>query len=842
MAWLTNFLQPTQSFLVAFDIASSSQNYLNPNGLQRDRQGLFQAIDQTRLVRRCVAFDAVGGQFLGDEYRLAFPVNGNHGAISATEVVEFVDEVFSTLESAASASIGYAPVVRAIMAKGSVEARELGGFGYLMGGVPFETLSKLSKAVGNQVNILVSDENLRPMLESETIAGLDLYVKRYSSRRIPQPFSGSPHNNNCTDHFVISVTNAKHHSDDGLIQIARYVLNSLSSTISGLKVMVGPTSIVFAIPEAQFNQSRTLLSEIQQCAINYGQSIAAAIGSGLGRVIPGSRWTTGSFESGTAIEMCRITSELAPGTLAIPDRESVIELLAPLSRSLTEQVRIQGKRDEVFDALVSDSYFGNPAGRTAHSVGTINALSVDATSTQAPVVPTSPRSSHQTPSNSLRPNFLQPVLGNADIQEFQGAQKASPKTSSIGSVPTEVNNHHSMHITLGRFSGEDWKRLEELLQRTVLEKSSRETLLIKVFGNRIEVGAVANLLQIPSVQDFFQQLIHTIQKAGDDGIFRRYLESLQGYVLNQSDLDWLKSRLEPDEPPPVEPDTFGVVLEALVSLLQSDKALLDALLAATKELGKEYFQTPPANAGDLVLGILSHPFPLQCFNGILRGLYLKKLRFNHDSAVRSLHICKAYFRIASLPAEDKKVVYTALEDAFLVSRKSSQGASRPIQTANKQFAEDLLISTWIQVSQRPLENSEIYKLIHREPISGNPITDADRIVFATVRILSQPTDPDNSSRLSIWFAKCCWQELMGTSVMPEDPIEAVNNDISQMAKLKAATAMFITRDRTEAIQELKKTFPQLVLIPLSETDAKRYSEILTEMNIIEKLINQICQS
>ena len=367
MAWLTNFLQPTQPFLVAFDIASSSQNYLNPNGLQRDRQGLFQAIDQTRLVRRCVAYDAVGGQFLGDEYRLAFPVNGNHGAINATEVVEFVDEVFSTLETAESASIGYAPVVRAIMAKGSVEARELGGFGYLMGGVPFETLSKLSKVVGNQVNILVSDEDLRPMLESEKIAGLGLFVKRYSSRRIPDPFPGPPHNNACTDYLLISVTNARHQSDQGLIELARYVLSNLSSTISNLKVMVGPTSIVFAIPEAQFNQSRTLLSEIQQCAINYGQSIATAIGSGLGRVIPGSRWTTGSFESGTAIELCRITSELAPGTLAIPDRQSVIELLAPLSRSLTEQVRIRGKRDEVFDALVSDRYFGKYEGTTTSS-------------------------------------------------------------------------------------------------------------------------------------------------------------------------------------------------------------------------------------------------------------------------------------------------------------------------------------------------------------------------------------------------------------------------------------------------------------------------------------------
>jgi len=433
-------------------------------------------------------------------------------------------------------------------------------------------------------------------------------------------------------------------------------------------------------------------------------------------------------------------------------------------------------------------------------------------------------------------------VSHTEIPQANGNSSPQPLSEPKPASGTGININQSTHITLVNFSKEDWKRLEELLQRIVLEKSSREALLIKVFDGNIGVGAVANLLQIPGKQDFFQILNHTIKTVGDDVFFRRYLEAIRGYVLNQSDLYWLKSRLEPDEPLPVEPDTFGVVLEALVSLLQSDRALLDALLAATKELGKEYFQKLPTNADDLVLGILSHPFPLQCFNGILRGLYLKKLRFTHDSAMRSLHICKAYFRIASLPAEDKKVVYTALEDAFLVSRKSSQGASKPIQTANKQFAEDLLISTWIQVSQRPLGNSEIYKLIHREPISGNPITDADRIVFATVRILSQPTDPDTSSRLSIWFAKCCWQELMGTSVMPEDPIEAVNNYISQMAKLKAATAMFITKDRTEAIQELKKTFPQLVLIPLSETDAKRYSEILTEMTIIEKLIYQICQS
>jgi hypothetical protein len=489
MAWLTNFLQPTQSFLVAFDIASSSQNYLNPNGLQRDRQGLFQAIDQTRLVRRCVAYDAVGGQFLGDEYRLAFPVNGNHGAINATEVVEFVDEVFSTLESAESASIGYAPVVRAIMAKGSVEARELGGFGYLMGGVPFETLSKLSKAVGNQVNILVSDENLRPMLESETIGCLGLFVKRYSSRRIPDPFPGPPHNNACTDYIVISVTSAKHQSDQGLIELARYVLNSLSSTISGLKVMVGPASIVFAIPEAQFNQSRTLLSEVQQCAINYGQSIAAAIGSGLGRVIPGSRWTTESFESGTAIELCRITSELAPGTLAIPDRQSVIELLDPLSRSLTEQVRIRGKRDEVFDALVSDNYFGNPAGRTT----------------------------------SLSASSAVPEV-----------QSPAPATSPVGPVVAP-----GVRTVL---SAREWKQLEDLVPRIILSEASKNVLIIRIARAAYADPANspwADLAAIRGKIEFFTTLFHTLETYGNPRLDEALVQGLLALVVNASDHEFL---------------------------------------------------------------------------------------------------------------------------------------------------------------------------------------------------------------------------------------------------------------------------------------------------------------
>ncbi len=513
MAWLTNFLQPTQSFLVAFDIASSSQNYLNPNGLQRDRQGLFQAIDQTQLVRRCVTNDAVAGQFLGDEYRLAFPVNGNHGAISAADVIEFVDEVFSTLETAESASIGYAPVVRAIMAKGPVEARELGGFGYLIGGVPFETLSKLSKAVDKQVNILVSDEDLRPGLKSETIGGLDLFVKRYSSRPIPDPFPGPPNNKACSDYIVISVTNARHHSDDVLIHIARYVLNSLSSTISNLKVTVGPTSIVVAIPEAQFNQSKTLLAEIQQCAMNYGQRIGAAISPGVGRVIPGSGWTTESFESGTAIELCRITSELAPGSLAIPDRQSAIELLKPLSRSLTEQVRIRGKRDEVFDALVSDGYFGKHAGTTTSSTASSAASSAASATASSAAIPAAP--AVQSPAPATRPE--EPVV-------------------PPGPSPTVPLGVRSV------LSDREWKQLEGLVPRIILSEASKNVLIIRIARAAKSDPANspwADLVAIRGKIEFFTTLFHTLETYGNPSLDDALVQGLLALVINASDNDFL---------------------------------------------------------------------------------------------------------------------------------------------------------------------------------------------------------------------------------------------------------------------------------------------------------------
>jgi hypothetical protein len=115
--------------------------------------------------------------------------------------------------------------------------------------------------------------------------------------------------------------------------------------------------VVFAIPEASFSRSKVVLENIRQAAADYPYPIAAAIGAGLGQLVAGSDWVSSSFESGTAIELCRISSQLDPGSLAMPHRDAVSELLGPLPRQVTRSIKIEGKRSEKFEALVNDNYF-----------------------------------------------------------------------------------------------------------------------------------------------------------------------------------------------------------------------------------------------------------------------------------------------------------------------------------------------------------------------------------------------------------------------------------------------------------------------------------------------------
>ena len=345
------FLRPTDCFLVAFDIVSSSQNLANPNGLARDRRALFEAIDQTALVRQCTRSESLVGQFLGDEFRLAFPTTYNGVSISGSAVVEFIDDVFEKLENP---TLGYAPVIRAALTKGPIRSMELRGFCYLSGEFALSELSNAYGSVDGKNNLLITKLGFDWFQQVSDRENGSLYTKSYTQRDVPSPYTG-PVDHDLNSFVVIAITNEDRVVDQALVDFANACLEGFQPA----RISISPSSILFVFQEASFSKSKDFLASIRNRATVYRDhlQIAAAIAYGLGLEIEEKDWLPKTFESGTAIQLCRLLAKLPLGALAIPDDPAQFELFSPLSRQLKEKLEIPGKRNEVFKCVIDRSYF-----------------------------------------------------------------------------------------------------------------------------------------------------------------------------------------------------------------------------------------------------------------------------------------------------------------------------------------------------------------------------------------------------------------------------------------------------------------------------------------------------
>ena len=504
------FLQPTDCFLVAFDIVSSSQNLPNSNGLGRDRQALFEAIDQTALVRQCTRSESLVGQFLGDEFRLAFPKTHKGVAINASAVVEFIDDVFGKLENP---TLGYAPVIRAALTNGPIRSKELRGFCYLSGRIALSQLSHLLDAIDGKNNLLITDLGLQGFQQVSDLKEGSLYTKSYTHRDVPPPYAG-PVNHDLNSFVVIAITNEHRVVDQTLLDFANACLEGFEPA----RISISPSSILFVFKEASFSTSKDFLANIRNQATVYRDrlQIAAAIAYGLGHEIEEKDWLPKTFESGTAIEVCRLLAKLPPGALAIPDDPAQLELFSPLSRQLKEKLELPGKRKEVFKCVIDRSYF---------------------------------------PKKDL-PKTAPPPPDTPD-------QPEPPKPSVIHQKPviiheqSEVQRQKTMLLT-----DQDWTIIDDIFARIPpFNESSRDAFLIRIAKTPAQKNTIANLSSILGHQDFYVTLQDFVRTVRDEGLEQRTLNSILIYVINEKDKTVLrrliKDRFErtpnPDQVPPPPP-------------------------------------------------------------------------------------------------------------------------------------------------------------------------------------------------------------------------------------------------------------------------------------------------
>jgi len=546
------FLRPTDCFLVAFDIVSSSQNLANPNGLARDRRALFEAINQTALVRQCTSSESLVGQFLGDEFRLAFPTTYNGVSISGSAVVEFIDDVFEKLENP---TLGYAPVIRAALTKGPIRSMELRGFCYLSGGIALSQLSLLLDAIDSKNNLLITNLGLPGFQQVSERENGSLYTKSYTHRDVPSPYTG-PVNHNLNSFVVIAITNEDRVVDQALVDFANACLEGFQPA----RISISPSSILFVFQEASFSKSKDFLASIRNRATVYRDhlQIAAAIAYGLGLEIEEKDWLPKTFESGTAIQVCRLLAKLPPGALAIPADPAQLELFSPLSGQLKEKLELPGKRKEVFKCVIDRSYFPKK----------------DPPKTDPPPPDT--------------PDQPEP-----------------PKPSVIHQKPVIIHEQSDTHRPQTMpLTDQDWAIIDDIFTRVPpFNESSRDAFLIRIAKTPAQKNAIANLRNILGHQDFYVTLQAFVRSSEDEGLEQRTLDSMLNYVINEKDKTVLQrltqDRFEgvpnpdkvppppPPQPPPQNryaPADFKKQCQALFIAKQWPE-LLDLLDQRTKQLG-----------------------------------------------------------------------------------------------------------------------------------------------------------------------------------------------------------------------------------------------------------------
>ena len=388
---------------------------------------------------------------------------------------------------------------------------------------------------------------------------------------------------------------------------------------------------------------------------------------------------------------------------------------------------------------------------------------------------------------------------------------------------------------------DDWIRLKELQKRIApLPPASRRILVYKIVGHLCDSSPFAEILAINGQREFFDALDQLWRTIEDESYIQDYIENLEPLTLNRDDKKWIQglTRRIKFVPPPAK--ETNILAKAALWVLQQNETLKSKLLAAIKHVDSVEIPQGIETEQQLMDGFLAHDFPLMCFRGTLDACLDRKIRFEEPSAKKDLTVLKDLFMVASFPGDDKRILVDAMQGAWNGSISKS---GSPLQTTDKLFAEDMLISTWMQVSKQELEDWEILKLLHRDPNYPVNKSERDSVLFRRVHVLSQPSGQRPTDMgLAEWYAECCICEYTGKIQKPTSPITEFNEFLAELAKRQAIAAMFITQEFQEGIDALTKHCPSLVLVILSATDASRYSSIYRELAFTDSNIARICRS
>jgi hypothetical protein len=189
--------------------------------------------------------------------------------------------------------------------------------------------------------------------------------------------------------------------------------------------------------------------------------------------------------------------------------------------------------------------------------------------------------------------------------------------------------------------------------------------------------------------------------------------------------------------------------------------------------------------------------------------------------------------IASYPLEDSQRIEKAMQE--ILSSDIGNPAIGSLSTSKIEDAKKLLIATRLKLLGAEFSDLSVAQLFNKNMMDNTDV----RLLMRKIHVVTEPTLKSEDLTLIEFYSKACIDDLNYTqsSSSYQDDLQDV---LEEKSKDSAVVCLLLSNEKTEAIKQLRKRFPLLLVIGLPKESIGLYKAIVRDLKDIDECLPLLC--
>jgi hypothetical protein len=228
----------------------------------------------------------------------------------------------------------------------------------------------------------------------------------------------------------------------------------------------------------------------------------------------------------------------------------------------------------------------------------------------------------------------------------------------------------------------------------------------------------------------------------------------------------------------------------------------------------------------------TNDFPLRRFKRVLAKLVDERIELKKDS-FQTLTLLTEILEIASYPLEDSQRIEKAMQE--ILSSDIGNPAIGSLSTSKIEDAKKLLIATRLKLLGAEFSDLSVAQLFNKNMMDNTDV----RLLMRKIHVVTEPTLKSEDLTLIEFYSKACIDDLNYTqsSSSYQDDLQDV---LEEKSEDSAVVCLLLSNEKTEAIKQLRKRFPLLLVIGLPKESIGLYKAIVRDLKDIDECLPLLC--